>query len=194
MNNESVLSISSTSLIPSSEMESLLLRAKNGDEAAFTQLYNATFQKIFRYVFFRVSHKEVAEDLTEDVFLKAFKNISTLQSNSFEAWLYPIARNRVIDYYRSKKETVPLEAVEEILEYQSNLVDILHLQDQQKLLVKLLQELGEDQQSVIKLKFFEQLSNTEIASLLNKAEGTIRIIQFRALKKLKELLERDKKQ
>jgi RNA polymerase sigma-70 factor, ECF subfamily len=169
----------------------LLTQARDGKEAAFTELYDLFFEKIYRFIFFRVGHKEVAEDLTEDVFIKAFANLKTLQKDSvFEPWLYQIARNKIIDYYRSKKLIIPLDEVEHTLEYETNVIDIVNLEAQQKIFIKLLKELSPEQQTVIKMKFLEGLENTEIAHMLNKPEGTIRVIQHRAIAKLKQLIEK----
>jgi RNA polymerase sigma-70 factor (ECF subfamily) len=169
-------------------LAALVARAKLGDNAAFGQLYDLTFEKIYRFIFYRVGHKEVAEDLTEEVFLKVYEGLQSLHSHgSFEGWLYRIARHRVIDYYRSKKALIPLDEVENTLEYETNVVDLVNLQNQQKIFLKLLKELAPEQQIVIKLKFFDDLANTEIAELLHKNEGAIRVIQHRALTKLKTL-------
>jgi len=172
-----------------SRLSELLGKARTGDQAAFTEIYDLFFEKIYRFIFFRVGHKEVAEDLTEDVFIKAFKSLGSLtKENSFESWLYQIARNKIIDYYRSKKVVVALEEVENTLEYETNVVDIVDLEAQQKTFIKLLKELSPEQQSVIKMKFLEGLENDEIAGIMNKNEGAIRVIQHRAIAKLKELI------
>ena len=169
----------------------LLTQAKNGQESAFAEIYDLYFKKIYRFIFFRVSHKEVAEDLAEEVFLKAFSKINSINKNrSFEGWLYQIARNLVIDYYRQKKTTVSLEEIENIVEYESNLVDTINLDQQQKTLLKLIKELTSEQQVIIKLKFFEDLDNEEIAEALQKSEGSIRVIQHRAITKLQELIQK----
>ncbi len=168
---------------------SLIDRAKSGDQAAFSDLYNQFFKKIYRFIFFRVSHKEVAEDLAEDVFVRAYKKMSSVkQADSFEGWLYQIARNRIIDHYREKKITVSLDEMENTLEYNSNIVDLVNLQHDQAILLKLLKELTGEQQSVIKMKFLEELDNNEIALSLGKTEGAIRVIQHRAIIKLQSLM------
>jgi RNA polymerase sigma-70 factor, ECF subfamily len=168
---------------------SLLRQAKEGHEAALTELYNHFFEKIYRFIFYRVGHKEVAEDLTEEVFIKVFRGIKNLQeTQAFEAWLYQIARNQVIDYYRSKKAVIPIEEVENTLEYETNIVDVVHLQSQQQVFIKLLKELTGEQQAVMRMKFLEDLDNDEIAAVLNKTEGAIRVIQHRAITKLKDLI------
>jgi RNA polymerase sigma-70 factor (ECF subfamily) len=94
----------------------------------------------------------------------------------------------VIDYYRQKKTTIDLSEVENTLEYETNVLDLVSLQEKQKILLKLLKELTTEQQQIIKLKFFEDLENSEIAVILEKSEGAIRVIQHRALIKLKELI------
>lgn len=169
----------------------LITKAKHGDQAAFTEIYNLYFKKIFRFIYFRVSHKEVAEDLAEDVFVKVYGKISGISNeSSFEGWLYQIARNLVIDYYREKKATVSLEEVEHSLEYESNVIDLVSLGQNQKILLSVIKELSPEQEIVIKLKFFEQLENSEIAEMLHKSEGAIRVLQHRAITKLQELIKK----
>lgn len=169
----------------------LVIRAKKGHEEALTSIYNLYFEKIYRFIYYRVGHKEIAEDLAEDVFLKAFSKISGItEDGAFEGWLYQIARNKVIDYYRDKKQTVALEDIENTLEYESNIVDVLELKEQQKIFLKLLKELAPEQQKVIKLKFLENLANSQIGTMLGKSEGAIRVIQHRAISRLQELIKK----
>jgi len=192
MNLNSVFNISSGNIGENRDaLAPLLAKAKAGEEAAFGEIYNLYFKKIYQFIYYRVGHKEAAEDLAEEVFLKAFAKItSILEPDSFVGWLYQIARNIVIDYYRQKKTVVALEDVENTLEYETNVIDIVNLESQQKILLKLLKELGAEQQVVLKLKFFEDLSNSEIAELLHKNEGAIRVIQHRAIAKLQELIKK----
>ena len=172
----------------------LIAKAKQGEEQAFGGIYNLYFEKIYRFIYYRVGHKEVAEDLSEDVFLKAFSKLGSVEKNeSFEGWLYQIARNKVIDYYRDKKQTVALDEIENTLEYESNIIDVLELKENQKIFLLLLKELGADQQIVIKLKFLENLENEEIAAMMDKKEGAIRVIQHRAIAKLQELFSKLRK-
>jgi RNA polymerase sigma-70 factor (ECF subfamily) len=174
----------------SNRLETLLEDAKSGQDAAFSKLYELYFDKIFRFAFYRVSHKEVAEDITEEVFIRAFTSLSSLdKASSFESWLYQIARNRIIDYYRAKKLLLPLDDLENTLEYETNIIDSVNLQFDQKIFLKVLRDLPAEQQTIIRLKFYEDLSNTEIADITGKTEGSIRVLQHRALTKLKELIE-----
>jgi RNA polymerase sigma-70 factor (ECF subfamily) len=193
MENNLVFSSSSLKSVlqsDSSRLESLLEDAKSGKDAAFSKLYELYFDKIYRFAFYRVSHKEVAEDITEEVFIRAFTSLSSLdKASSFESWLYQIARNRIIDYYRAKKQLLPLDDLENTLEYETNIIDSVNLQFDQKIFLKVLRELPADQQTIIRLKFYEDLSNTEIADMTGKTEGAIRVLQHRALTKLKELID-----
>lgn len=174
----------------SDDTESLVKQARSGVEAAFSELYDRYFQKIYRFIYYRVGHKETAEDITEDVFVKAFQSLHGLKQDIvFEGWLYQIARNKVIDYYRSKKVSVSIDELENTLEYETNTIDALNLNFNQKILVQLLRDLTEEQQTVLRLKFFEELPNDEIALIMNKEEGAIRVIQHRAIAKLKILLD-----
>lgn len=188
MANLNVLNISSLDIGSPESYKDLLSRAKAGQQSAFAELYNLSFEKIYRFIFLRVNHKELAEDLTEDVFLKAYQSIGSLnQDKSFTGWLFMIARNTVIDYYRSKKTDLPLETIENSLAYVSQALEEVRLDSQQKLFLQTLSRLPAEQQIVIKLRFFEQLETTEIAEMLHKSEGAVRVIQHRAIFKLREL-------
>lgn len=176
--------------IPQHIFAQTLVQAQAGSDSALTALYNHYFERLYRFIYYRVSHKETAEDLTEEVFVKVFKNLRTLeQPAAFEGWLFQIARNLVIDYYRSKRPVVPLEEIENTLEYETNIVDLVNLQTEQTIFIKLLKELSPEQQQVIKLKFLEDIDNAAIAQIMEKTEGAIRVIQHRAISKLKELID-----
>ncbi|MBL8030502.1 MAG: sigma-70 family RNA polymerase sigma factor [Candidatus Doudnabacteria bacterium] len=166
----------------------LLSLIKKGEDGAFGKLYELYFTKIYRFVYYRVGHKETAEDITEEVFIKVYSKITSLdQPGAFEGWLYQIARNLVIDHYRKQKLTVALEDVENTLEYESGIIDVLILEQDQKNILKLLKQLSSDEQAVLKMKFFEDLENSTIAKLLSKSEGAVRVIQHRAIAKLQKL-------
>jgi RNA polymerase sigma-70 factor, ECF subfamily len=166
----------------------LILAAKKGEEQAFGKLYDLYFERIFKFIYFRVSHKETAEDLTEDVFIKAWQRITHVKPESFSGWLYSISKNTVIDHYRQKKIMVDLQEIEGILESEQNVVEEANTVMEQKLFMDLLRKLTPEQQIVIKLKFIEGLENDEISELIARSEGSIRVTQHRAIAKLQELL------
>ena len=171
------------------ELKRILQKAQNGDSEAFGLIYEHFSEKIYRFIYFRVSHKEVAEDILSDTFVKAWQKINQINTpQALSGWLYQIAKNNIIDYYRIKKDLVPLADVEETLEDQVSPVDIINLNLQQKKILEVLSQLPEDQREVIKYRFFEDLTSEEIAYVLGKTEGAIRVLQHRAVLKLKELL------
>ncbi len=187
MDNSHVLKFTSQSQNP--ELAELLKLIKKGENAAFGRLYDLYFLRIYRFIYYRVGHKETAEDLAEEVFLKVHAAIFKLDAEgAFEGWLYRIARNLIIDYYRRHKLTVALEDVENTLEYESNIIDVINLKQQQKILFRLIKLLSADEQSVIKMKFLEDLDNAIIAQALNKSEGSVRVIQHRAISKLQKYI------
>lgn len=171
---------------PLSEEACLVEQAKTGDSEAFAKLYDAYVERVSRYVFFRVSEEGDMEDLVAQVFLKAWENLDRYKvgSSPFIAWLYTIARNLVIDHYRTKKDTLPLD---EALSLPSD----MELPDQQaqirfdlEAMRDALQALSKDQQQVLILKYIAGLPNDSIAKIMNKQEGTIRGLQMRGLQTL----------
>lgn len=171
------------------ELKNYLQKAQSGNQEAFGAIYDHFAEKIYRFVYFRVGHKEVAEDVLSDSFVKAWQKINQINSpEALSGWLYQIARNNIIDYYRLKKELVPLDEVEEILIDEVNPVDTVNLNFQQKKILAVMNQLSIDQREVIKYRFFEDLTNEEIAYVLGKTEGAVRVLQHRAILKLRELL------
>lgn len=173
--------------------QSVILQAKQGSEQAFGQLYDLYFDKIFKFIYFRVNHKEIAEDLTEEVFIKAWTNIRTVKEESFGGWLYQIAKNKVIDHYRQKKAVVDIEDIQNILESDQNLSDDANTAVERIIMMNCLKQLTPEQQIIIKLKFLEDMENSEISELISKSEGSIRVIQHRAILKLQELIKKQVK-
>ncbi len=169
-------------------------RAQKMDREAFGLIYDHFAERLYKFIYFRVGHRELAEDILADTFVKAWTKIGQVSSaKAFTSWLYQIAKNNVIDYYRVKKVTVDLEEVVDVLEDASSPIDEANLMIEQKIIVELIEELPSEQQQVIRYKFFEELENIEIAQIMSKSEGAIRVIQHRAVNKLKELLNKKKR-
>lgn len=176
---------------PSSELE-LTQRAVSGDPAAFAALYDFYVEQIYRFILFRVGNEQTAEDLTSQVFLKAWDNVSSYQIRGlpFKAWLFRIARNSVIDYYRTYKETTPLEpSALTKPDPAAEVGDQVEQQLQAEELRLALQRLTEDQRQVLTLRFIEGLSTEEAANVMGKRQGAIRALQMRGLQALAEIIE-----
>jgi len=170
----------------------LVLQAQDGNSEAFGQLYDAYMERIYRFVYFRVEDQQTAEDITSQVFLKAWSNLDRFQFSRtpYLAWLYTIAHNAVIDHYRTRKVTTALDDVQLSQPDHSELVENeIDLTVEMKSVKTALQSLTDDQQKVLTLKFIEGMSNNEIAHHLGKREGAIRALQMRGLQALAKQLE-----
>jgi RNA polymerase sigma-70 factor, ECF subfamily len=172
------------------QAEALVLLVKEGDHDAFSQLYDLFIDQIYRYVFYRVKSTD-AEDLVEIVFLKVWENIDKYkvkEKNSFSAWIYRIAHNLVVDYYRSKKDRDYSELGIDLptLDREHNAIRMAERSLDKENLKNAMKNLKQSYQDIILYKFINELTNTEIAQILDKSEGSLRILQHRALKALKK--------
>lgn len=170
------------------EIVRLVEEAAGGNFDAFGKLYSIYLDQIYRYVFFQVNDKMTAEDITEEVFVKAWKAIGSCKGKekTFSSWLYRIAHNHLINTLRSMKRLASIE--------KENFGDIIDPKIEveaeiecQELLEKI-SYLPENQRQVIILKFVEGLDNREIGKIMGKNEGAIRVSQMRALATLRDKL------
>lgn len=168
----------------------LVRRAKSGNSEAFAELYDACVERVYRYIYFRVTDDVVTEDLTSQVFLKAWENLDRYQTGSspFVAWLYTIARNLVIDFYRTQKSSVPLDEVTALPAKEQSPVEEVELRFSLQAMRDGLQALTDDQQQVLILKYIAGLPNENIAKLMNRREGAVRALQMRALQTLSKYM------
>lgn len=171
-----------------SEVVRLIKRAAGGNFEAFGELYNIYLERIYRYVFYQVRDKMTAEDLTEEVFLKAWKSIDTCRGKeqTFSSWLYRIAHNHVIDNLRSQRKylTTDMEALAEVSSPELGEEGKLERQE----MLEVISDLPQNQKQVIILKFIEGLDNREIGKITGKSQGAIRVLQMRALATLRQRL------
>jgi RNA polymerase sigma-70 factor (ECF subfamily) len=171
-----------------SRTEELVEKAAGGNLEAFGELYGIYLDPIYRYVFYQVKDKMTAEDVTEEVFVKAWKVIGSCKGKgkTFQAWLYRIAHNHLIDTLRSMQKTISIEKKnvagisDPRLEVEAKL--------EHKELLEMISCLPENQKQVIILKFIEGMENREISTIMGKREGAIRVLQMRALSTLRQRL------
>ena len=170
----------------------LFHQIRNGDEQAFTIFYNKYRVKIYRFIYFKVSSEEKAEDLTNDTFIKVFRYLQKGEEiENFQAFLYKTARNLVIDFYRTRKEEVSLENAKEI---EADIDASKEVDDKMKIetINKYLSGLSPEYIKVVQLHFFDELSFKEIAEITGDSEGSVRMRAHRGMSKLKkQLKERD---
>lgn len=172
----------------------LVEQAKAGDAQAFGQLYDSSVDRVYRFIFFRVNDVETAEDLTSVVFVKAWEHLHRYQPQGpFLAWLYSIARNTVIDHYRTHKQTVSLEEAAPVAAPNTAPDDVIDLQIEMKSLQAAMQHLTGEQREVLTLKFLAEMDTAEIAKRMRKSEGAIRALQMRALQALARIMKNGRK-
>lgn len=176
-------------MLGSSE-EYLVKQAVNGDQTAFTQLYNANFDRIYRYIYTRVRSQAEAEDLTQDVFIKALEAIGNYKWRDlpFSAWLFKIAHNTVIDHVRKLSREKRADFDEAHLATVEDPVEMSEREFEVEQLKIALEKLPEAQREVATLRFIAQLSIAETAKVLGKSEGTIKALQFNATMSLRKVL------
>lgn len=181
-------------MIPRSDAQgerALVDAARRGDEQALAQLYTLYFPRVYRYILARTGNTNDAEDLTEEVFLRVLDAIQRFQWRQapFSAWLFRIAHNAVISQRRRDgargrpvllSEALPVntQGPEETVENRLVLNEIM----------RAAQKLPEAQRQVISLRFAAGLSVAETARALGKGEGNIKVIQHKAIAKLREML------
>lgn len=171
--------------------ENFIRRAAAGDSEAFGLLYDQYHPQIYRFVFLKVSSKEDAEDLTHQIFMNAWEHVDGYrhQGFPFSSWLYRIARNAVIDHYRTRKEKVSLEDADpEMFALGENIQDdvghVLEFERVREAITKL----SSLHQDVIIMRFVEELAIREVAAALKKSEGAIKLLQHRAILELQRIL------
>ncbi|MDD5172852.1 MAG: RNA polymerase sigma factor [Patescibacteria group bacterium] len=166
----------------------LFHQIKNGDEQAFTVFYNTYKDRIYRFIYFKVSDREKVYDLVSEVFIKIYDYIKEGNDiDNFQAFLYKIARNLVIDFYRTKKEEISLtDAPETVspINLEKEVGDKVAVENVKRYLNKIKPEYRE----AVHLHFFENFSFSEIADIINQSEGNVRIRVYRGIKQLKEVL------
>ena len=160
----------------------------------FNKIYNKYIDKIYRFVFLKVSSKEIAEDLCSETFSRFWKEIR--QGKEIEnpsAFLYRIVRNLIIDHYREKSRVQMVSinnhdnhSVPEMADPNSNIIQQAVITSDVNTVKQAMTNLREDYQNVIIWHYLDELSIPEIAKMLNKSEGTVRVILHRALKSLRE--------
>ncbi len=166
--------------------QQLVQRACRGDSDAFGELYEATLNRIYRYIYFRVSDDATAEDLTSKVYLKAWESLPRYKTGNspFLAWLYTIAHNAVIDHYRVTRQHIQLDEISNLADHE----DLPHEQCENRAeaekLRRALQLLTPEQREVVTMKLLDGLTTEQIAARIHKTPGAIRALQMRGLQAL----------
>lgn len=162
------------------------------DPEAYAKLYDVNVKRIYRFVYFKISNHEEAEDITSEVFLKAWDYLKEQKEiKSFGGLLYRIARNLIIDLYRSRAarpETLRVTSGDTIeIGDRGEWMEKLQIKIETQEIVKALKKLKQEYQEVITLRYVDELKIDEIAEIMGKGKIAVRVTLHRALKKLEQI-------
>ena len=168
--------------------------ATTGDFDSFAALYSIHLDEIFRYIYFRIGDRQDAEDMTEQVFLKAWEALPNYNCRGcrFINWLYRISHNIVVDHHRGRRNIISEDDLSDETNFpdqeQDNVLDRVILEEESALLAWAIGKLPDDYQQVIILRFVEGLGHAQIAQIIDRSEVACRGIQHRALSILNKIL------
>ena len=175
------------------ELSKVIAQAQLGDPGAFGEIYAKYAGLILRYLYVRVRDQEGAQDLTQEVFVRVIKGIGGFEyrgEKSFLGWLYTIANNVLIGQARRKRAvSTPLDENMELVDPRGQ-DEVLSIYDRVAL-QQAIGQLTQDQQQVLTLKFFADMTNNEIATTIGRSEGAVKALQHRALQSLQQIIERE---
>ncbi len=177
--------------------DSLIERIRQGEREALGEMYDTFAPSLYRYISFRIAHKEDREDTLSSVFLRVFESIAHgKEITNIKAFLYQSTRNAIIDYYRkTRSSSIAVEWNEELLQREQPRESLLqpdHLIDtviQNNIIAKELGNLKEEYRELLALRYIEDLEIDEIAAIMQKSRIAVRVTLHRALKALKKLVE-----
>jgi len=172
-------------------VEGLVNRAQKGDTEAFGEVYDELLAPVYRYIYAKVP-EEVAEDLTEDTFFKAWKNLRRYKKQPdcmFTSWIFRIAHNTVVDYYRKHEqfEELSIDLPDENILSKPTLG--IELAYDGKILKHFIGKLSDSLQQAVILRFVNDLKYSEIAKIMKRTEGSVRVLIHRALQQLREMMQ-----
>jgi RNA polymerase sigma-70 factor (ECF subfamily) len=170
----------------------LVRAAQAGDMSAFSDLFDRYYDVVFRYVLFRMNDRTLAEDITQETFLRALRRISsvTYQGRDIGAWFVTIARNLIFDHVKSSRyrlESTTSDIIELSPSTHGPEQQVLDLATNEELL-RCVRKLNADQQECISLRFLQGLSVAETAKIMDRNEGAVKALQHRAVRRLAQLL------
>jgi RNA polymerase sigma-70 factor (ECF subfamily) len=165
----------------------LIAATRAGEQAAFGVLYDRYFDKIYRFTYYKTFSRETTEDIVSDVFHKAYERLNSFEDarGTFSQWIYRIARNAIIDHYRTQKKTVPIEDAFDLgeedrtVEEHDNLIALGRVR-------AFMEKLSARQREIITLRIWEGLSYKEIAERIDTTEDAAKMAFSRAMKELRE--------
>jgi RNA polymerase sigma-70 factor (ECF subfamily) len=171
-------------------LDRIVAKARTGNPAAFEALYDLFAGRVYRFVLVRVRSSADAEDLLQRIFLKVIESLPRYEERGipFAAWLFRIARNAVIDHERTRHDHASLDNVLERPDERRGPAELAESALERAAIRSAIDQLTPEQRDVIAYRFFAGLSPREIGLLMDRREGAIRALQFRAIQTLRESL------
>lgn len=173
------------------EVRDLVIRAKS-DPEAFGQLYQHYVNRIYNYHYRHTGNSTESEDLTSRTFYRALRSIDSYREKgaSFQAWLFRIAHNLVINWYRDsgRHQSVSIDSVQPLHSTLDMPHEVVEAAEEREHLLRVITNLPEDRKTLLLLKFVERMSNLEIATVLGRTEGAIKALYHRTLISLREMM------
>ncbi len=172
------------------EEQALVSRAQEHQQEAFAELYERYFNKIYRYCVLKIGNREDAEDMAQQVFIKAAQSISSFKWRDvpFSAWLYRIAHNQLVDYLRKKSRQVSVPLDETMAVSSNNPQKTTELKMDIKEMLKATRGLTEAQREVISLRFSGELPIARVAEIMGKSQGAVKALQHSAIVALRKTM------
>jgi len=160
-------------------------------EQFFSQIYDEHVDKVYRFVFFKVSNEALAQDITSETFTRLWKEISfDKEVKSPSGFLFRVAKNLIIDHYRIKDQNpVILDNPENILDKSQDIAGQAVQNDDMRAVTAALGQLSEDYRTAVSMYYIEQEPVSEVAKALNRSAGATRVMIHRGMKQLREILE-----
>jgi len=166
------------------------------EEKKFEKIYFAFRKNLFWYVRKKVNSDEIAQDITADVFMKLFENKKILadrDQNGLRAWLYTVARNQVVDHYRKKSNNVEVKGLDDeifdlVVSDRTEHLQQLIQDEKYQLIMAVIENLEPIEKEIITLRFQREMSFKEIAEIIKKDEGAIKMTLYRSIEKIKKTL------
>lgn len=167
----------------------IIKACQNGELTNFTQLYDSYHQTIYRFIYYRIHHRETAEDLTSTVFIKALENIGQFKPNkgTFSAWIYRIARNAIIDHVRATRGTDDITLAFDLSD-NTNIPRDFDNREQLQKVWRYLKDLDAKQRDIVIMRIWDGLSHREIAETLSMTEASVKMAFSRTMSKLNQEL------
>ena len=175
-------------------VRALVDQAQQGDRDALEELYLIHFDRIYSYLHMTVGNRHDAEGLTTQTFLRMLESIGRFrfQSAPFSAWLFRIAHNLSMDFFRAGKRVQPEEEVPEPIGSEQDSAELEAMQSiGRESMLELIDKLSDEQKQVLTLKFVFSFANAEVATILGKTEGAVKSLQHRALVSLQKQISGD---